>query len=298
MSIKSEVRRLAKLATFATVLCGTTMAANSAFAIPTTIIAGIEVPTAMVPGGNYIASQLDYEKLVNAPGQTFYGIGQTTAIADASANGTYAGLVGLGGFNVVTPGLAPSLYAAFGGFKVDTISSPTSSTAGQITFFGGFLKYFTFPFGAPPALTSGSAVVDFNNVMAGSLWLSLLPDVIDSSGHTLVITIPQGNSLSVFVGASAQAALDVNFADTAPANSFFHTCPIGGFVNPTGSDGCSDVRFIGSANSGATLSGFDVSGSDTVKARSNTRIPEPGSLLLLGPGLLGLAGLRRKRASA
>src|SRR4029077_18920171 len=85
--ISSRVRTGA----FAGALGAALMATTSAFAIPTTVIAGIEVPTAMVPGGNYIATQLDYEKLVQAKGNTFYGIGQTTAIADSNAVGTYAG---------------------------------------------------------------------------------------------------------------------------------------------------------------------------------------------------------------
>jgi hypothetical protein len=281
---------LAKTGTLTAVFAAALMATTSASAVLVTNVDGVEFPSTTAPGGNFIMGQLDHEVRVVRSGQNFRGVGKVTDIADAGANITYT--YGANG---------AFLTDVFKNFTVDTVTPPTLLTGGQITFFGGQLKYYVE--NSDPNINTGNRNTDLANGSSGTLWLSLLPDAVDALGHTLIITIPAGgNSLMQFSGASAQALLLVDLVNPGDAGLDLHNC---GFVNTftqAGSScfpGHSDVDFIGAADSGAS-GDFPIAGHDTLKALAGTptRVPEPGSLLLLGSGLLSFAGLRRRRRAA
>ena len=265
------------------------MVANTASATVINI-GGIDVPLGFAPDGFDIFGQLDRETLVLATGNELKGVGTVTDIGDGS-NITF--INGQGG---------KYLYDVFKGFIVDTVTPPTATTTGQITFTGGTLKYYIDTVnrnctGAGCLDQAGAGDntkrdQDIANAELGQLWLSLVPQAVDALGHTFVVTIPAGGTLNSFANASGNGALNVA-AIGGLAGPFFDTCT---FADPFAPGGCVDFKFVGGANSGAS-GDFQVSGHDTLKGNTQIpRIPEPGTLWLLGAGLLGLAGVRKMRA--
>jgi len=97
--------------------------------------------------------------------------------------------------------------------------------------------------------------------------------------------------------------LDVDLSGLGAANAYFNTntfavTGIDANGDPV-DNGLADIRLHSSFAKDASGSTFPLSGSaDLSEFSTPKRVPEPGSLILLGTGLLGLAGLRRKRVKA
>jgi len=157
-----------------------------------------------------------------------------------------------------------------------------------LNFHGGTLNYyvsnvnnFTISSGIP---------ADFAAAQSGSLWLSADAETIDAAGHTLSITLNNATSAAVFTDAStSNALLDVTGGAAASifdSNTFFNS-QTGTFA---------DLLFKGSANlvTDGSCGDFGVCGSNTTKGF--LLIPEPFTLSLFGAGLVGVAGLRRRKA--
>jgi hypothetical protein len=272
---------------FLTVVGATLLASSAAFATPTQTIAGVSVPV----GSDFI-TETDYETLISGPTSNFQGIGVVTGISDGGTTTTY-------GFGGVNP--PPYLYDEFGGFTVDQIQNNSDGSA-DIFLKGGQLSYYSFGSNQQNALlseaTPGAAV---SAVEAGSLWLSLTPQAINSAGDTVDLHIPSGNLANVG-NSSAYAYLDVNTGATAgPANSFFNTCSL--VDTSAAGAGCplglTDFSFNGGANNSTAATAFQVSGTGSLKTVSSTpvSVPEPLTISLFGAGLIGLVGLRRRKTT-
>jgi len=276
-------------------------------------------PSPAVPAGSKFISDNTFETLILCAADSsglcgltggvasdFKGIGITQNV---SSGGGFAGQT-YGGFSGSPP---PYLYSEFSGFVVRHIDAPTATTDGKIYLTGGQLNYYSFS--APlcnDGVTGvcGSKFVPDNTGTASSqialvkglgvgqtnlptLWLGLTPVAEDSSGDTVIITIPFGSTLLTVGKSTADAFLDVNLLTPGTAGPDFEHCVMPDSFAP---GGCADISYNASGETNkdpGTKTVWPVSGTDNLRQVINA--PEPATLALFGAGLMGLGALRRRR---
>jgi hypothetical protein len=263
---------------FRAAIIGTAMVGGMglAHAGPTATVNGVTFPVGILAGGNQVDSSIISEELVTAAGQISSGVGVVTSIDTPALSQVW----GNGQNNV-------ELAFVFTNYLATSVVAPTATTAGSLAFTGGTLSFYTLPANTP-INGLGSTAADIAAVQAGTLWLSLTAVPEDAAGHTLISTIPAGNSLTNFLGGQGEGFLDVT---GGPAGPDLATKT---FANAFDTTGFSDLTFTTDFSSSSTNgSDFNVSGSGTLKANA---VPEPLSLSILGLGLVALGAARRRRS--
>ncbi len=259
----------------ASVVAASLFASSSAFADVVTIN-GIGVPT-----GSVVIAENEYE----APpsGGLFMGIGIVTSISDGGGFETY----GLTGTNP-----PPYLYSEFSGFTFQ------QQVGDDFYFTGGHLDYYSFATSQSASLLSAPSVAAaVAQVQSGSLWLNLVPQVLNAAGATLVIHAPSG-SLADAANSSAYAYLNVVTGEEAgPANFIFNTCTQTdafaiGEACPLGRV---DFSFNGGAHNNPGSETFPITGTGSLTTFAVTEVPEPLTVSLFGAGLIGVYMARRRK---
>ncbi len=204
----------------------------------------------------------------------------------------YGVINSLNGTNVATFCPGCELTYKFTGYTVTSVGTPAGS---QFTFSGGVIQVFV---DNTPDFNSLSA----NSAGDGALWLTLDGrnhlDLLTGNTGTLHST---GTPVAAGIAGNGRGYLDVRTgAGLGLAQANFDTNTIA-MVNPGGAPSFADFQFTSSfqrlpglatfvSDDGRTYGLF---GSNDFQGNA---IPEPGSLALLGLGLVGLVAARRRKS--
>lgn len=221
---------------------------------------------------DFFAQSNLWERVIAGTGNDLTGIGNVTALNNKDNIGSDA----------FCPGC--ELTYEFGGFTLtDIIPATGTQTKDQLVFSGGWLKIYV------------DTNQDFdpnnkNTATNGTLWLSLV-------GHTNIDT-QLGKSGTLF-GSINTGTLGTG-QDNGGGEGLFDV--VGGVAKgnfdtnsrPDSIGGFADFTFSSSyqPQGSVTPDGYGLGGTGELRGNS---IPEPGSLALAGLGLLGLAGIRRRK---
>jgi hypothetical protein len=258
---------------------------------------GISFPVGTNLGGYDFSTQTLYENLVTSVGQQNYGIG-TVDLLQVNGGGP--------GSNTYSYG-QNGLYLnfVFSGFTARCINS--AGCAGDVDFTGGTITFYADH--SALSTTGSFASIESAVTGGGSEFLALTAEQQDALGDSIIANLGGGTTTNFFdagskgffaaSGGDAESYISADGFKNSASTTAVGTSAAGyAAVNFTSDDSIAcGTNAVSSTVSGSPCSGETyVSGSGT--ARFNTSapssVPEPGSLALLGAGLIGLWGIGRR----